>query len=98
VFGAIVMSDIDHIVYALADNWIKPGAMLEMEYVRRHIRHYVGGSAKLLERFSPRDLSISFISDSSTGRAPLFFNSLKRLPRAHCEPSAFCAARMLSAI
>lgn len=61
--GAIVMSDIDHIVYALADHWIKPGAMLEMEYVRRHIQHYVGGiladeSAKLLERFSPRDLEL----------------------------------------
>ena len=61
--GAIVMSDIDHIVYALADNWIRPSAMLEMDYVRRHIRHYVGGilaneSAKLWEHFNPRELEL----------------------------------------
>ena len=61
--GAIVMSDIDHIVYALADNWIKPRATLEMEHVRRHIRHYVGGilvneSVKLWEHFNPRELEL----------------------------------------
>jgi tRNA(adenine34) deaminase len=61
--GAIVMSDIDHIVYALADNWIKPKPMLEMEHVRRHIKHYVGGilvneSAKLWEHFNPRELEL----------------------------------------
>ncbi|HEY5269506.1 MAG TPA: nucleoside deaminase [Anaerolineales bacterium] len=61
--GAIVMSDIDHIVYALADNWIKPSPMLEMEHVRRHIRHYVGGilvneSVKLWEHFNPRELEL----------------------------------------
>lgn len=32
--GAIVMSDIDHVVYALADNWINPGEMLNVDYVR----------------------------------------------------------------
>jgi tRNA(adenine34) deaminase len=56
--GAIVMSDIDHIVYALVDNWIKPSTMLENEHIRRHIRHYVGGilvneSVKLWEHFNP---------------------------------------------
>jgi tRNA(adenine34) deaminase len=61
--GAIVMSDIDDVVYALADNWIKPSAMLEMDYVRRHIKHYVGGileneSVKLWEHFRPRELEL----------------------------------------
>jgi tRNA(adenine34) deaminase len=61
--GAIVMSDIDHIVYALADHWIEPSAMLKMEHVRRHIRHYVGGilvneSIKLWEHFNPRELEL----------------------------------------
>ena len=61
--GAIVMSDIDHIVYALADNWMKPKPMLEMEHVRRHITHYVGGileneSVKLWEHFFPHELEL----------------------------------------
>jgi tRNA(adenine34) deaminase len=61
--GAIVMSDIDHIVFALADHWIKPSEMLKMAYVRRHIRHYVGGiladeSARLWEQFNPRELAL----------------------------------------
>jgi tRNA(adenine34) deaminase len=61
--GATVMSEVDHIVYGLADNWIKPGAMLEMPYVRRHIRNYLGGvlaeeSARLWEQFSPRELAM----------------------------------------
>ena len=61
--GAIVMSDIDHIVYALADNWIKPGKILELEHVRRHIKHYVGGiladdSVKLWEQFNPNELEM----------------------------------------
>lgn len=61
--GAVVMSDIDHIVFALADHWIEPAAMLEMEHVRRHIKHYVGGileneSVKLWERFNPRELQM----------------------------------------
>jgi tRNA(adenine34) deaminase len=59
--GAIVMSDIDHVVFALADNWIKPAAMLEMAYVRRHIKHYLGGlleieSIRLWERYNPDEL------------------------------------------
>ncbi|NLG48955.1 MAG: nucleoside deaminase [Chloroflexi bacterium] len=47
--GAIVMSNIRHIVYGLADHWIEPGQMLAMSYVRRHIQHYLGG---ILERES----------------------------------------------
>jgi tRNA(adenine34) deaminase len=59
--GAIVMSDIDRVVYALPDRWINPGQMLEMPYVRRHIRLYLGGvlaeeSAALWAEFSPREL------------------------------------------
>ena len=59
--GAIVMSDIDHIVYALADHWIRPSEMLKMDYVHCHIQHYVGGiladaSAALWERANPREL------------------------------------------
>jgi tRNA(adenine34) deaminase len=61
--GAIVMSDVDHVVYALADHWQDPHAMLEMPYVRRHIRHYLGGvleaeSAALWERANPRELAL----------------------------------------
>jgi tRNA(adenine34) deaminase len=61
--GAIVMSDIDHVVFAQADNWIKPGAMLEMDYVRRHIWHYVGGiladeSVKLWQQYYPQELEL----------------------------------------
>jgi tRNA(adenine34) deaminase len=41
--GAAVMSDILGIVFAMPDNWILPGRMLELEYVRRHIKSYVGG-------------------------------------------------------
>ena len=41
--GAIVMANIDNVVYGLADNWIKPGQMLEVEYIRKHIKNYVGG-------------------------------------------------------
>jgi tRNA(adenine34) deaminase len=41
--GAIVMSDIANVVFALPDRWISPARMLEMDYVRRHIQNYVGG-------------------------------------------------------
>lgn len=41
--GAIVMANIDNIVYGLEDNWIKPRDMLSIKYVRRHIKNYVGG-------------------------------------------------------
>ena len=40
--GAIVMSDIDHIVFALPDKWINPSKMLEIDHVQRHIKHYIG--------------------------------------------------------
>jgi tRNA(adenine34) deaminase len=61
--GAIVMSDIDHVVFALHDNWIKPSKMLEMDYVGRHIKHYLGGvleaeSAALWEKADPHELSM----------------------------------------
>ncbi len=41
--GTLVMLDIHHVVFALADHWINPAAMLQIQYVRRHIDHYVGG-------------------------------------------------------
>ena len=55
--GAIVMANIDNVVYGLEDNWIKPREMLNIDYVRAHIRNYVGGvlaeeSVKLWQRSS----------------------------------------------
>jgi tRNA(Arg) A34 adenosine deaminase TadA len=66
--GAIVMSNIAHVVYALRDNWIKPGEMLKMEYVRRHIKNYLGGvladsSAKVWEQTRPQELSMMRAND-----------------------------------
>ncbi len=59
--GAIVMSNIDHIVFALPDKWINPSEMLEIDYVQRHIKHYIGGvlkteSVALWEKADPREL------------------------------------------
>ena len=53
--GAIVMANIDNVVYGLEDNWIKPRDMLNINYIRRHIKNYVGGiladaSAELWEK------------------------------------------------
>ncbi len=61
--GAVAMSDMEHIVYALADNWMKPKPMLEVEHVRRHIKNYLGGvltdeSIKLWEQFRPSELEM----------------------------------------
>jgi tRNA(adenine34) deaminase len=61
--GAVAMSDMEHIVYAMTDNWMKPKPMLEVEHVRRHIKKYVGGilekeSIDLWERFDPRGLKM----------------------------------------
>ncbi|MFZ6029620.1 MAG: nucleoside deaminase [Chloroflexota bacterium] len=61
--GTIVMSEIDHIVYALPDRWIDPGQMLQIPYVRRHVKHYLGGvleaeSAALFEQYRPDELSM----------------------------------------
>ncbi len=61
--GAIVMSDIDHVVYALPDRWIAPAGMLPIPYVRRHIVNYLGGvlaeqSAALFARYSLRELQM----------------------------------------
>jgi tRNA(adenine34) deaminase len=61
--GAIVMSDVHHIVFALPDRWIKPAQMLELPYVRRHIETYVGGvlqaeAAAIYERARPDELRL----------------------------------------
>jgi tRNA(adenine34) deaminase len=69
--GAIVMSDVvNHVVFALADNWINPSLMLEMPHVRRHIRTYLGGvladeSEALWEQCRPEELKII-----KTGKRP----------------------------
>ena len=47
--GAVAMSDIPHVVFALPDRNIRPERMLEMAYMQRHIRNYLGG---VLERES----------------------------------------------
>ena len=59
--GAIVMSDIDCIVFALADHWIEPATLMHNDYVRRHVKHYLGGvleaeSAALWEKADPAEL------------------------------------------
>jgi tRNA(adenine34) deaminase len=41
--GASVMSDIAAVVFAMPDGFIKPSEMMALEYVKRHIQHYVGG-------------------------------------------------------
>ena len=41
--GATVMMDIEHVVYALDDRLAGAREMLEIPYVRRHVRSYVGG-------------------------------------------------------
>jgi tRNA(adenine34) deaminase len=61
--GAIVMSDIDHVVYGLPDNWIKPAGMLNIDYVRKRIGNYVGGilvddCLKLFETYRPQDVPL----------------------------------------
>ena len=61
--GAIVMSDIEHVVFALPDRWIKPDQMLQIPYVRHHIAHYLGGvlegeSAALWEKTRPDELRL----------------------------------------
>ncbi len=61
--GAIVMSNIRHIVFGLEDRWIRPSGMMSMEYVRRHIETYIPGvlveaSVDLFRRFRPEDLPV----------------------------------------
>ena len=58
--GAVVMSDVDHIVFGLYDVNIHPEQMLAMPYVRRHIRDYLGGvlateSLELFRRYRQQD-------------------------------------------
>ena len=67
--GAVVMSDVDHIVFGLYDVNIHPEQMLAMPYVRRHIRDYLGGvlaeeSLELFHRFRRQD--VPFFSLSTT--------------------------------
>jgi tRNA(adenine34) deaminase len=61
--GAIVMSNIDHVVYGLADNWIKPKGMLDIDYVRLRIGNYLGGvladdCLKLFQVYRPQDIPL----------------------------------------
>jgi len=61
--GTIVMSDIDHIVFALPDRWINPAWMLDMPYIKKHVRHYVGGvleneSIELFTKYRPDELNL----------------------------------------
>jgi tRNA(Arg) A34 adenosine deaminase TadA len=61
--GTIVMSDIDHIVYAAPDRWINPALMLEIPYVGKHVKHYLGGvleaeSIALFEKYCPQELPL----------------------------------------
>ena len=59
--GAVVMSDVDHVVFGLYDINIHPEQMLAMPYVQRHIRNYLGGvlsmeSLDLYRRFRPDEI------------------------------------------
>ena len=59
--GTVVMSDVDHIVFALYDQNIHPELMLTMPFVKRHIRNYLGGilaleSLELFRRFRREDI------------------------------------------
>lgn len=61
--GAIVMSNIRHIVYGISDKLILPAGMMNIDYVRRHIHHYLGGvlvadGIKLFTRFRPQELPV----------------------------------------
>jgi tRNA(adenine34) deaminase len=61
--GTLVMLDIHHVVFALADRWIRPAEMLQIEYVRRHIDHYQGGvleeaSLALWEKYRPEEICL----------------------------------------
>jgi tRNA(adenine34) deaminase len=65
--GAVVMSDVDHVVFGLYDGNIHPEQMLTMPFVRRHIRNYLGGilAAESLELFRGfRREDIRFLSTS----------------------------------
>ena len=58
--GAAVMSDLNHIVFALPDRHMMPAPMLDMPFVRRHIKNYLGcvleqESVSLWERANPRE-------------------------------------------
>jgi tRNA(adenine34) deaminase len=59
--GAVVMSDVDHIIFGAYDINIHPEKMLEIPYVKRHILTYQGGilaqqSLDLFRRFRENDL------------------------------------------
>jgi tRNA(adenine34) deaminase len=41
--GAAVMMDVEHVVFAVRDHLAGAGDMLQVPYIARHIRSYVGG-------------------------------------------------------
>jgi tRNA(adenine34) deaminase len=41
--GASVMSNIAAVVFAMPDRLMMPSEMMAIDYVKRHIQHYVGG-------------------------------------------------------
>jgi tRNA(adenine34) deaminase len=41
--GASVMSNITAVVFAMPDRLMMPSEMMAIDYVKRHIQHYVGG-------------------------------------------------------
>jgi len=61
--GAVVMADVPHIVYALADQVVHSKQTVETNpYIRRHIRTYFGGvlaeeSASIFAKYDPQTLS-----------------------------------------
>ena len=61
--GAIVMSNVDHVVYGLPDNWIKPRGMLKIDYVAKRIGNYLGGvladeCLELFQTYRPEDVPL----------------------------------------
>ncbi len=61
--GAVVMADVPHIVYALADNVVHSlQTVTTNPYVRRHLRTYYGGvlaeeSLAIFNRYAPQALA-----------------------------------------
>lgn len=57
--GATVMADVPHVIFSLPDPFVETRRVLEVPYVRRHIRTYRGGvreaeARALVERLHPR--------------------------------------------
>jgi tRNA(adenine34) deaminase len=70
--GAVVMADVPHIVYALADKVVhSQHTVATNPYVRRHLRSYYGGvlaeeSVNVFAQYDPRTLS--YIQSGSSDR------------------------------